>query len=149
MINLLFAQLLSALMLTTPSLNNTVSQTTVTVEITNFRSEKGKATLGIYTTQKDYEKENEYLLKSYHKGKLVNGTLEVELSLPPGTYGIALLDDENNNGEMDFGLMMPEEGFGFSNYEVSGMVLSKPDFEEFAFEVGESPERVKIKVKYM
>ena len=34
--------------------------------------------------------------------------------VPPGTYAIALLHDENGNGRADRVLMVPREGFGFS-----------------------------------
>lgn len=54
---------------------------------------------------------------------------------------------KNNNGEMDFGLMLPKEGFGFSNYIHSG--LSRPDFEDFQFTVGTQSTKVKIQTKYM
>lgn len=122
-------------------------KTKVIIKITDIRKAEGEIGLGVYTSDDNFEDEVEYLSKTFSKTKMENGTLTVELFLPPGTYGIALLDDEDRDGEMDFGLMMPDEGFGFSNYYHSG--LSKPDFEDFAFKVENETERVKIKVKYM
>jgi len=123
-------------------------KTKITVEITNLRNTKGSVSLGVYTNQDDFEDEKEYVLEVFPKTKTDdNGKLTVELYLAPGTYGIAYLDDENNNGEMDFGLMLPNEGFGFSNYVHSG--LSRPDFEDFQFTVGTQVTKVKIQTKYM
>lgn len=123
-------------------------KTKVVVEITNLRNTKGSVSLGVYTNQDDFDEEKEYVLEVFPKTKTdSNGKLTVELYLPPGTYGIAYLDDENNNGEMDFGLMLPKEGFGFSNYVHSG--LSRPDFEDFQFTVGTQATKVKIQTKYM
>lgn len=123
-------------------------KTKVVVEITNLRNSKGSVSLGVYTNQDDFDDEKEYVLEVFPKAKTdSNGKLTVELYLAPGTYGIAYLDDENNNGEMDFGLMLPKEGFGFSNYVHSG--LSRPDFEDFQFTVGTQTTKVKIQTKYM
>ena len=117
------------------------------VEITHIRNSKGSIRLGIFKSQESFEEENEYLAKSFSKSQVKDAKLRVDLYLPPGTYGIALLDDENDNGEMDYGLMLPEEGFGFSNYYHTG--LSRPDFEDFSFDLNQSAKRLDIKVKYM
>ncbi|MDC7231853.1 MAG: DUF2141 domain-containing protein [Spirochaetales bacterium] len=34
--------------------------------------------------------------------------------LPPGEYAFAILHDENGDGEMEMGMIMPKEGFAFS-----------------------------------
>lgn len=103
--------------------------------------------LGFYKDQKSFDDEKEFLLKTFPKEQVKNGTLTVTVSLEPGTYGIAMLDDENSNGEMDYGWVLPEEGFGFSNYYHTG--LTKPTLDKFDFVVGNQPTEVGIKVKYM
>ncbi len=36
--------------------------------------------------------------------------------IPPGTYALAVIHDENMNGKLDTGLLgIPAEGYGFSN----------------------------------
>ena len=52
--------------------------------------------------------------------------------VPPGTYAMAVVHDENMNGKLDtnwFGL--PTEGYGFSNNAKA--VLSAPSFSEASF----------------
>lgn len=119
----------------------------VVVEVTNLRNAEGSVRIGVYTDDRSFKEKQPYLKKSFDKTSVKNGRLKIELLLPKGTYGVALLDDENNNGEMDYGWVMPEEGFGFSNYWHTGM--TKPDMEQFSFKVGATFELEKIKVKYL
>ncbi|WP_417610389.1 DUF2141 domain-containing protein [Owenweeksia hongkongensis] len=145
---LIALNLITALLFSSPFSVVKSEKTNVTVEISNLRNNKGTVALGVYRDNETFKKEKEYLLKVFPKTKTTDdGILQVELPLTPGTYGIAFLDDENDNGEMDYGWVLPEEGFGFSNYEHSGM--SMPNFDDFKFEVGNSPTKVFIKVKYM
>lgn len=119
----------------------------VEVEITNLRNIEGRVCLGVYTDNASFEAEKPYYYQAYSKDVAKNGKMRVSMQLPKGTYGIALLDDENGNYEMDFGWVLPEEGFGFSNYWHTGM--TRPELEAFSFSVDKSTEVVKIKVKYM
>ena len=75
------------------------------------------------------------------------GALIVSYAVKPGTYGIAILDDENNNQKMDYGLLLPKEGFGFSDYYHTGM--SQPDFRKFSFVMGNASKTVFIKLRYL
>lgn len=54
--------------------------------------------------------------------------------LPEGFYGISVLHDLNDNGEMDRNIIgLPKEPFGFS--EVTGLITKIPSFEKCKFEV--------------
>ncbi|WP_241461674.1 DUF2141 domain-containing protein [Aurantiacibacter luteus] len=66
----------------------------------------------------------------------------------PGTYGIALLHDENGNGRADRALgMMPREGFGFSRD--APVHMGPPSFGDAAIHIGSSPIRQTIRMRYM
>ncbi|MGB3794798.1 MAG: DUF2141 domain-containing protein [Alteraurantiacibacter sp.] len=66
----------------------------------------------------------------------------------PGTYAIALLHDENDNGKADRVLgMMPREGFGFSND--APVKMGPPAFSEAAITVGARSMRQTIQMRYM
>ena len=66
----------------------------------------------------------------------------------PGTYAIALLHDENDNGKADRVLgMMPREGFGFSNDAPVNM--GPPSFSEAAITVGAASLHQTIRMRYM
>jgi uncharacterized protein (DUF2141 family) len=69
-------------------------------------------------------------------------------NVAPGTYAIALLHDENDNGRADRVLgMMPREGFGFSRDAPVNM--GPPDFEDAAIEVGSGDLHQTIRMRYM
>ena len=54
------------------------------------------------------------------------------LDIPPGTYALAVIHDENMNGELDTNwLGVPKEGYGFSN-DAKAM-LGPPSFSAASF----------------
>jgi uncharacterized protein (DUF2141 family) len=66
----------------------------------------------------------------------------------PGRYAIALLHDENDNGKADRALsMIPKEGFGFSRD--APVRMGPPRFEQAAVEVGGTPQRLSVRMRYM
>jgi len=57
------------------------------------------------------------------------------VDVPPGTYALAVIHDENMNGKLDANWMgVPQEGYGFSNDAKAA--LSAPPFEaaEFSYQ---------------
>lgn len=121
---------------------------TLKVNITSIRNDKGSIRLAFYKDSKSFDEEKAYMIKIIPKTAMKNGTLSVSYSgLKPGNYGIAILDDENANEKMDYGMVLPKEGFGFSNYFHTGM--SRPKFESFDFVIDKVDVAVEIKVKYM
>ena len=71
----------------------------------------------------------------------------IKLKLKPGVYGISVLDDENKDGEMKYNWFgIPKEGYGFSNFYHTG--ITKPNFKDFDFIVGEKDKIVQVKMKY-
>ena len=54
------------------------------------------------------------------------------LDIPPGTYALAVVHDENMNGKLDTNWMgVPKEGYGFSNEAKA--FLSAPSFSAATF----------------
>jgi uncharacterized protein (DUF2141 family) len=120
---------------------------TLRVKVTDLRSSKGSLLIGLYKDQATFSKQIPYLSKKIEKSKLRNGVVDFTLSLPIGTYGVTLLDDENGNGKCDYGFFLPKEGFGFSDYYHRG--LSSPKFDDFGFRLLKDDQSVVVKVKYM
>jgi len=78
---------------------------------------------------------------------MVNGTVTYEYTdLPEDVYGIALFDDENSSGKIDYGWFMPTEGFGFGDYWHTKW--STPHFDNFKFTL-KSNKTITVKVKYL
>lgn len=126
----------------------TVNDThTISVKITNVRSGKGRIQVQIYRDQESFGNETPWKVVYAPKDDLKDKTMHYTITgIPSGTYGIAILDDENGNKEMDYSLMMPKEGFGFSNYYHTAW--SKPKFQSFKFTVS-GDTSVNIKVRYV
>lgn len=121
---------------------------TLTIKISGVRDTKGTINLGFFSNSSDYQSEKAKITKIVKKDNLKNGTITVSFKdIPEGKYGIALLDDENNNREMDYSFFVPVEGFGFSDYYHQG--LSKPDFNKFCFVLGRNDKTIQIKVRYL
>ena len=121
---------------------------TLNVHISGIRNNSGVIQLVFYTTSESFEKEKPMLTKIIPKTGMVNGTLSASYTgLKPGTYGVAILDDENTNQKMDYGLILPKEGFGFSDYYHTGM--SRPKFAQFSFILGTADKTVQIRIRYL
>lgn len=67
--------------------------------------------------------------------------------LVPGTYALALIHDENANGKLDTALMIPREGFGFSNNPA--IAFGPPKFVAAHFVIGAGEASQAVKMKYM
>jgi len=121
------------------------------VELTVFESRnlKGQIAIGIYKDDYGFQNSKSYLNKKFPKTEMKNGKLTVRFNLEPGTYAIALLDDESKDGKMDYNFIgIPKEGFGFSNYYHTG--FTKPHFDKFKFEVKHnSVKKIEIRIRYL
>ncbi len=79
---------------------------------------------------------------------MVNGCLSVRLEIEPGHYGIALMDDENNDDLMEYNFLgIPREGFGFSDFYAKG--FKRPVFSDFDFIMTDSTKNIRIVIRYI
>lgn len=120
----------------------------ITVHISNIRNTKGVLRIALFQNEEQYENSKPAFSLYVSKAGISNGcTTAVFRSVDKGTYGIAVLDDENNNGEMDKKFFIPEEGFGFSNFD--DFNLTKPAFDDFSFKTdGKQNIEVSVKIRY-
>ncbi len=120
----------------------------VTVQVTELRSSEGVVRACMTTDPKRFPKCRG---DAKAHAAVVPAKKTLTLTFPnvaPGTYAIALLHDENDNGKADRALgMMPKEGFGFSRD--AKIRMGPPKFDEAAFEVGSRPVSQTIRMRYM
>jgi uncharacterized protein (DUF2141 family) len=82
------------------------------------------------------------------KGEIINGSSTITFkNIPSGKYAVNILHDENKNGKIDKGFILPIEGIGFSNFTKIGLG-NKPNFKKASFEVKEN-KTITVKVIYM
>jgi len=127
----------------------TISAQEVEVTITGIRSPKGQMAIGVFRDNESFKKEQAYRELKFVKKDISSGEMKVRFDLPPGTYGIAMVDDENNDGVMKYNFVgVPKEGFGFSDYYHTG--LKKPKFDSFKFTLDKGQKKsIKIRVRYI
>lgn len=124
------------------------SDYSLSVEVNNLRNANGVVIFALYNREDAFPDEH---YKKYFKkitGKIVNGSSSVIFeNLPPGKYAANILHDENNDGKIKKGFVLPVEGIGFSNYQSIGFG-NKPKFSKASFELF-SNKKIKIKIIYM
>lgn len=122
---------------------------TVTIQITGIRSSKGRIQFQIYLDQKSFKKETPWKETHLSKEKMKNKTIVYKLSgFKPGKfYGFALLDDENSDSKMNYGLFLPKEGYAFSDFFHTSLT-KRPTFDDFKFQVS-SDKTVSMVIRYL
>ena len=116
----------------------------LTVVVTNVRRALGHVRLEVCTKA-------EFLKACVQSGAspaLVGTTTVVVPALPAGRYAIQAYLDENDNHEVDQNFLgVPKEGVGFSNDAPFG--LGPPKFKRAAFDHGDDPQIVTLKLRYL
>ena len=145
---LLFA-LVSISLLTLSSFNNQKGETySLTVEVKELQNSKGVVQFALYNKDGTIPDEHYKKCCKILKEKIQNGTSKVTFSnLPVGKYAVNILHDENENGEIDKGFVLPIEGVGFSNYQSIGLT-NRPNFSKASFEL-KSDRKIAVKVIYL
>ena len=121
---------------------------TITVAISNFRNSEGLAQVTLY------DREDEFLSEDSATAQKVRVEIEGEKAtaefagIQPGNYAIALMHDEDGDGEMKKNLIgIPKEGIGMSND--AKPKFGPPKWEDAVFEVGEEDVSLTIAMFYM
>lgn len=120
----------------------------LTVEVENLRNSKGIVQITLYNKDGSIPDEHYKNYFKMEKVNITNGKSQCTFSnLPKGNYAVNILHDENNNGKIDKGLLLPKEGIGFSNYSSIGLT-NRPNFKKASFELTQN-KTIKVKVIYM
>jgi len=103
------------------------------VKILNIKNSTGTAACALFESPEGFP--SEYLRSATNvmviKIRKAQARCDFE-NIPPGTYAMAVIHDENMNGKLDTNwLGIPTEGYGFSN-NAKG-VLGAPSFSDASF----------------
>jgi len=117
------------------------------VDVEGLRSDRGHLLAALYDRPEGFPREG----KPAHQAKVAiqGGRASVDFpELPPGTYAVAVLHDENDNGELDSTwARIPKEGFGVSRFDK--LRMSAPSFEDSTIEFGGGEQTVAVKIHYV
>ena len=121
----------------------------VEVTITGIRNTEGQMVIGVFRDDESFRKEQSYRELRYSKKDVSDSEMKVQFTIPPGTYGISILDDETGDGIMEYNFLgMPKEGFGFSDYYHTGLKL--PKFDAFKFDLVEGQKKsIIVRIRYI
>ena len=114
--------------------------------MTGFRNNVGNAGATIFNNPDGWPENNDKAL--HHNGvPIENGQATIKFQVPPGTYAIAALHDENKNHKLDRNFIgYPKEGFGFANNPHVG--LKAPAFSAATVKVtGDTTVEIKMQYK--
>lgn len=110
----------------------------LTVEVSELKNSTGQVIFSLYN--KDGSIPDEELKKYYKNAKVDISNKSAETTfknLPKGKYAVNIVHDENKNGKIDKGWILPIEGIGFSNFKSIGF-SNKPNFKKASFELNEN-----------
>ncbi len=121
---------------------------TLTVEVENLQNSKGEVQFALYNSDGSIPDEHYKNYFKMDKSRIENEKAEITFSnLPKGIYAVSILHDENKNGKIDKGFILPKEGIGFSNYPTIGLT-NRPNFKKASFELNQN-KTIKVKVIFM
>jgi uncharacterized protein (DUF2141 family) len=122
------------------------SPTTLTVKVTGLRNDQGRLAVALFSSAAAFPRQETALRGQM--AAIAGGHAAVTFhDLPPGTYAVAVLHDENSNQKMDFNFLgMPLEGYGFSNDAAA--FFGPPSFASAAFRLLPRPSTVSIRARY-
>jgi uncharacterized protein (DUF2141 family) len=121
----------------------------IEIYIQGIRSQAGSLVIGVFESQENFKNDLAVVTKIIDKTLVHKGGVMIKIELDPGTYGLAILDDENDDRKMNYNLLgIPKEGFGFSNYYPGG--ITRPKFKQFSFSLNENDDKkILVKLRYM
>lgn len=117
------------------------------VEITDLRAEAGTLRVSVFNRADGFLRDDR---KALARGvvRASSGERALSFRLPPGTYAVAILHDENDNGRLDTNFLgIPTEGYGVSNNPKPR--FRAPRFREAVFTLPEGGTRAVISLQYL
>lgn len=122
----------------------TVAAADLTVEVADIRVQAGQLKLAVVDSADGWDGKAKPVAAEALTPGAATATFRFK-DLPPGTYAVQVMHDENGNGKLDTNFVgMPTEGYGFSN---NPRVMRKPTWDEARFELGADGATVAIQLR--
>ncbi len=120
----------------------------LTVKVNDLQNAKGDVLFALYNKKGSIPDENYTKYFRILKGEISADSAEVTFEgLPAGVYAVSILHDEDGNGKIKKGFILPKEGVGFSNFH-SIKIGNRPSFRKASFELKKNL-TICIKIIYM
>lgn len=119
----------------------------LTVRVDGFRNSKGVVQFALYNQENSIPDEKYERYYRLNFSEINDGSATISFfDLPKGKYAVNILHDENENGKIDMGFLLPKEGIGFSNYEKINLT-NRPKFSKASFQFHKDS-TIQIKIIY-
>lgn len=118
----------------------------LSLEMSAFRNAKGTLNCRLFTDPESFpDGEGVRTVSAAITGTQVACAFD---ELPPGTYAVAVVHDENGNGRLDKNFLgIPTEGYGVSNNRT--YAASSPKWQESRFTLeGSGPAVLRVTLRY-
>ena len=124
------------------------AQSTLHVTIDKIRNSKGVCCLLVFSDGLGFPGDRAHAVR-VAKVKAVKGAVNVVFNdLAPGTYAIAVVHDENEDGNLNTNFLgIPKEGYGATNNKLP--FASVPRFSESHFDVRGASESQTVHLRYL
>ncbi|HIP49447.1 MAG TPA: DUF2141 domain-containing protein [Lutibacter sp.] len=120
----------------------------LTVTVNSLRNSDGVVLFLLYNEDGTIpDKDRSKYYKKFSSSIASNKATITFDSLPQGKYAINIIHDENSNGKIDMGFLLPKEGIGFSNFKKLN-IFNRPNFSKASFKL-DTDISINIKTIYM
>lgn len=121
-----------------------LAQNKLVVTVEGIRGGEGSVMVGLFGSKQTFLKKATYGKVVSVRGNVIKVTFE---DITPGDYGISIIHDANNNGELDTNALgIPREGFAFGNNAMG--IFGPPSFDKAKVTVTTDELHQVIRVKY-
>lgn len=120
---------------------------TIIIQLDDLKNQDGVILISLYADEKGFPDEWEIAFRS-EIVPITSDSMEITLDeIPHGTYGLAVVHDENENMKLDTNFLgIPREGYGFSN-NARGR-FGPPSFADVLFTLDSDTSVHQIKLNY-
>ena len=122
----------------------------IRVTVNGIRSTKGRVRVELWSSEVGFPRQNEHATKTVwiDATQAARGTVTTTFDgLQPGSYAIAAMHDENNNGKLDTGAFgIPKEGWAVSNNVTSH--THPPKFQDAKIQVNAPDQETTLNLHY-
>lgn len=126
----------------------TSTQATLTVELAGFRNDHGVARVALFRFKDGFPGDSAKAFRTAIIPISKGHSYTTFANLLPGTYAIAVIHDENNNGKLDTNWIgMPTEGVGASNN--AKVTFGPPSFDSAKFTLAAPAGAQTIRIVYL
>ncbi|MGA9672330.1 MAG: DUF2141 domain-containing protein [Terracidiphilus sp.] len=125
------------------------AKSTLSIQITGFRSTKGKINVALFRDGKGFPSDPASSTASQRLeiDPQTKSATAVFTNLPQGSYAAAVFHDENLTGKMEYDSQgIPQQGYGISNNPDTTQGPPTPELAKFAVNQPES--KIEIKLVY-